>query len=59
MTKNNKKKIVFRDIYHTHSLWHCYSRKMQTEFSINGALAQILKNYPEEYVLSFEAPIGA
>ena len=41
------------DIYAEQALWRCLNRQSGLEARINGALAQVLKNYPEDYELTF------
>lgn len=49
---------VWRDIYDQNALWQCRQTASGCTHTIGGALAQILKHYPEEYELTFLAPEG-
>lgn len=40
-----------RQPYSEHAVWLCENRKTQYKTRINGALAEILKKYPEDYCL--------
>lgn len=40
-----------RDIYSEAAVWLCENRKTRFKTRINGALAQILKQYPADYKL--------
>ncbi len=44
------------DIYGEDSLWECENLKSGVIHHINGALAQVLKHYPEDYTLTFITP---
>ncbi|MBK8191069.1 MAG: hypothetical protein IPK79_11545 [Vampirovibrionales bacterium] len=49
---------IFYNIYDSCAQWQCRQNKTGQTDIIGGALAQILKQYPHEYELTFLSPEG-
>ncbi|MDX2084695.1 MAG: hypothetical protein SFZ03_04835 [Candidatus Melainabacteria bacterium] len=48
----------YRNIYHEKARWRCHKLATGERFMIHGPLAQILKQYPHAFVLTFLSPTG-
>ena len=55
----SKKRLPESTLYSEHAVWLCENRKTRFKTRINGALAEILKKYPDDYrlrLLSIKEP---